>query len=161
MLETRHALSLHGCYPIVLILKMFSHAGAIRLLRFGFSKNVWFLTRSGKPLEPDLNTVNAIHLEQRLNFAIKHVVCNFITAAKQALGNNLKLMIDNVYAIYSGDANQDGIVDGGDMSAIDNANVAIQTGYYPEDINGDGLVDASDMALIDNNSIAVVHVRRP
>jgi len=103
LLETRHALSLHGCYPIVLILKMFSHAGAIRLLRFGFSKNVWFLTRSGKPLEPDLNTVNAIHLEQRLNFAIKHVVCNFITAAKQALGNNLKLMIDNVYAIYAED----------------------------------------------------------
>ena len=85
---------------------------------------------------------------------------DFSTSASQAYGNNLKSM-GSIYAIYSGDASQDGLVDGSDMAAIDNASTAIQTGYYPEDINGDGLVDASDMAIIDNNSTAVVHVMKP
>ena len=86
---------------------------------------------------------------------------DFSTSASQAYGNNLKLMSDNVYAIFSGDANQDCIVDASDMAIIDNSSTAIKLGYYPEDLNGDGIVDASDMAIIDNNSTAVVHVMRP
>jgi len=86
---------------------------------------------------------------------------DFTVGADKAFANNMKLMPDNVYAVCSGDVNQDGLVDGGDMAAIDNANIAIKTGYYPEDVNGDGLVDGSDMAIIDNNSIAIVYVHRP
>jgi len=89
------------------------------------------------------------------------IVCNFTSAASQAYGNNLKLMGGGVYAIYAGDANQDGLVDGGDMALIDNATIAVRIGYYPEDVNGDGLVDGSDMAIIDNNSVAVVFTKRP
>ena len=47
------------------------------------------------------------------------------------------------------------------MAAIDNANIVVQIGYYPEDVNGDGLVDGSDMAIIDNNVIAVVFAKKP
>ena len=66
-----------------------------------------------------------------------------------------------VHEVSVGDANQDAIVDGGDMAAIDNSSTAVRVGYYPEDLNGVGIVDASDMAIIDNNSTSVVHVVRP
>jgi len=95
-----------------------------------------------------------------INIAL-HNSYDFSLAASQAYGNNLKPMGGNVYALYGGDANQDGLVDGGDMAAIDNANVNVLVGYYPEDVNGDGLVDGSDMAIIDNNSAAVVFAKRP
>ncbi len=86
---------------------------------------------------------------------------DFTTAAYKAYGNNQKLMSGDIFAIYGGDAVQDGIVDGSDMAAIDNASTAIQKGYFPEDINGDGIVDATDMALVDNNSTAVVQMKKP
>ena len=85
---------------------------------------------------------------------------DFTTTAANAYGNNLKLM-SGVFTIFAGDANQDGIVDGSDMAAIDNSSTAVLVGYYPEDLNGDGIVDASDMAIIDNNSTAVVSTKKP
>jgi hypothetical protein len=87
---------------------------------------------------------------------------DFSTAASQAYGSNLKL-IGGIYALYGGDATQDGIVDGSDMAMIDNASMPPPLmGYNIEDINGDGLVDGSDMAIIDNNSMPpVVKVIRP
>jgi len=91
----------------------------------------------------------------------KTLTYDFTTDASKAYGYNEKLMEGNVYAIYAGDASQDGIVDGSDMAKIDNASTGVLKGYYPEDVNGDGLVDGSDMAIIDNNSTAVVHIIRP
>ena len=95
-----------------------------------------------------------------ISLAAQNTSYDFTTGANRAYGNNMKPM-GSVYVIYGGDVNQDGIVDGSDMSAIDNASTAILTGYYPEDINGDGLVDASDMAIIDNNSTMVIHKATP
>ncbi len=87
---------------------------------------------------------------------------DFSTAASQAYGNNQKLM-GGVYVIWGGDATQDGMVDGSDMSVIDNGSQPpILHGYYPEDVNGDGIVDGSDMSMVDNNSAPPpVSVKRP
>ncbi|MBK7030468.1 MAG: S8 family serine peptidase [Bacteroidales bacterium] len=74
----------------------------------------------------------------------------------KAYGNNLVLKADGNYALYSGDISQDGIVDGSDMAAVDNASTIVLTGYVAEDTNGDGLVDGSDMALIDNNATMAI-----
>ena len=73
----------------------------------------------------------------------------------------LKLRKNGENVIFCGDVNQDGIVDGSDMAAIDNASTNIILGYIPEDLNGDGIVDGSDMAIIDNNSINIVHIIKP
>jgi hypothetical protein len=53
---------------------------------------------------------------------------------------------------YAGDANLDGVVDGGDYGAIDN-NVQIPgaDGYFNGDFNYDGLIDGGDYGIIDNN----------
>jgi hypothetical protein len=53
---------------------------------------------------------------------------------------------------YAGDANLDGVVDGGDYGVIDN-NVQIpgSSGYFNGDFNYDGVIDGGDYGIIDNN----------
>jgi len=80
---------------------------------------------------------------------------DFTTAATQAYGDNLKLT-GSKYVIWGGDVNQDGIVDSGDMSPVENASIAFTFGYVVEDVNGDGIVDSGDMNIVENNSVALV-----
>jgi hypothetical protein len=86
---------------------------------------------------------------------------DFTLSASQAYMNNLQSVSGGFFAIFGGDVNQDGIVDGSDMSLLDNAVNQFMTGYVEQDINGDGLIDGSDMALIDNNSTKFVHRKKP
>ena len=95
-----------------------------------------------------------------VSFGSGTVNYDFSTAAGQAYGNNMQQM-GTVFVFFGGDQSQDGIVDGSDMAAIDNASTSVLSGYNTEDINGDGLVDGSDMAVIDNNSTAVVTAKKP
>lgn len=76
-------------------------------------------------------------------------------------GGNLVQMIDLNYAIYGGDVNQDGIIDGGDFAPVDNLVSLFSSGYLPEDVNGDGLIDGSDFAIIDNNSSSFIGTITP
>ncbi|MEO6695282.1 MAG: LamG-like jellyroll fold domain-containing protein [Ignavibacteria bacterium] len=56
------------------------------------------------------------------------------------------------YAFYSGDTNQDGIVDATDLAMIDNDAYNFSKGYLKSDLTGDNVVDASDAAIADNNA---------
>jgi len=79
---------------------------------------------------------------------------DFTTAANKAYGDN-QIQVDNApvkFAIYSGDVNQDGVVDGGDGAIIENEAFNFVTGYVNSDVNGDDVVDGSDGAIADNNS---------
>jgi len=60
-----------------------------------------------------------------------------------------------------GDVNQDGIIDGNDLSLIDNDASNFVTGYVATDLNGDLFVDAADLSIVDNNSINAIVVIRP
>jgi hypothetical protein len=53
---------------------------------------------------------------------------------------------------YAGDANLDGVIDGGDYGIIDN-NVQVPNafGYFNGDFNYDGVIDGGDYGVIDNN----------
>lgn len=66
-------------------------------------------------------------------------------------GGNLLQMFDGDYAIYSGDANQDNAIDGGDVTQFDNDQFNYVSGYLSTDINGDGIIDSGDGTIIDNN----------
>ena len=64
-----------------------------------------------------------------------------------------------IFALYAGDINQDGGIDGLDMNVIDN-----ETGFYGynnSDVNGDGGTDGLDMNYIDNNSQLALFYARP
>jgi hypothetical protein len=76
---------------------------------------------------------------------------DFTNAANKAFGSNLK-NIGGYFCIYSGDVNQDGLVDATDLIAVDNDASTFVAGYVTTDINGDGLTDSSDLILVDNNS---------
>jgi hypothetical protein len=67
-------------------------------------------------------------------------------------GNNLLQMIDGVFVIYTGDVNQDGVVDTGDMTPVDNDAATYAAGYLVTDCNGDGVADTGDTTLVDNNA---------
>ncbi|HMS65692.1 MAG TPA: hypothetical protein PKD83_10625 [Ignavibacteria bacterium] len=75
---------------------------------------------------------------------------NFTTAASQAFGNNMILAGSN-YSLYTGDVNQDEIVDAGDLSSIENGVLQGITGYNNNDLNCDDIVDASDLSYCENN----------
>jgi len=86
---------------------------------------------------------------------------DFTSAITQAYGNNLKLK-GSKYTIYSGDINQDGIVDGSDLIRIHTDAFNFVTGIrIPTDLNGDNVVDGSDYSIGDNNGFNYVVVIRP
>lgn len=95
-----------------------------------------------------------------VSFAAQTVVYAFDLPDK-AYGNNLQLMIDGHYVIKSGDINQDGSIDTGDLSLVDNDAAGYLIGYIPADVNGDGVVDTADMTIVDNNSNAYVTAETP
>ncbi|MBK6772349.1 MAG: FG-GAP repeat protein [Ignavibacteria bacterium] len=85
------------------------------------------------------------------------------SSASQSYGNNL-IQVDNSpvrYAIFSGDVNQDGIVDASDLSEADNDALNSLSGYVRTDVTGDDFVDAADVSIIDNNSFNSVSVVTP
>jgi hypothetical protein len=86
-----------------------------------------------------------------LTFGSGSISYNFSSLASQALGSNQKL-VSGKFVIYSGDVNQDGILDSSDMTSMDIDASNFANGYITSDINGDGIIDSSDMILLDNNA---------
>jgi hypothetical protein len=86
---------------------------------------------------------------------------DFTDLASKAYGNNMKILPDGRCVIYGGDANQDGIVDSGDMILLDNDASLFTMGYVVSDCNGDGLIDSSDMMIVENNSWFFITVLTP
>jgi len=80
---------------------------------------------------------------------------DFTSAINKAYGNNLVLK-GSKYCIYSGDVNQDGVVDGSDLIMADNDAFIFATGYISTDVNGDNISDASDLSIIENNAFNLI-----
>lgn len=76
---------------------------------------------------------------------------DFTNAIDKAYGNNLVLKSSR-YCIYSGDTDQNGIIDASDLSGIDNDASQFVTGYLNTDLNGDLIIDASDALIAENNA---------
>ncbi|MBK8685603.1 MAG: hypothetical protein IPN26_11710 [Bacteroidetes bacterium] len=72
---------------------------------------------------------------------------DFSSDVTQAFGNNHLQMEPSVFAIYSGDINQDGVIDGLDYNEWENDSNNFAGGYFRTDLNGDGMVDGLDFIL--------------
>jgi chitinase len=79
----------------------------------------------------------------------------------KAYGNNIRQMPDGIYVFYAGDENQDGILDGSDLSDAGNQANLAATGYLQQDVTGDGLVDGSDLSVIENNASLAIGMVTP
>ena len=85
---------------------------------------------------------------------------DFTSSQSQAYGSNL-IRIGSAWCIYSGDVNQDEVIDASDLSEVDNDAYNSVSGYVRTDITGDDFVDAADMSIVDNNAFNSVSVIRP
>ncbi|MBK9333501.1 MAG: hypothetical protein IPM96_14145 [Ignavibacteria bacterium] len=88
------------------------------------------------------------------------VYYDFTKSNEQAFGNNL-IQAGKVWCIYSGDINQDGVIDGSDQGIVDNDIFNFASGYIPSDLNGDLIVDAADAVFTENNGVNFISIIRP
>jgi hypothetical protein len=87
---------------------------------------------------------------------------NLSNAATQAFGGNLIEVEPGVFAVYSGDINQDGFIDSFDFPLYDTDSFNGVSGTYVNtDLNGDGFVDSFDFPIFDVNSFNGVSVLMP
>lgn len=80
---------------------------------------------------------------------------NLTTSTSQAYGSN-QALVSGAAAMFSGDVNQNGVVDVADISAVDNDAFNFVGGYISTDVNGDMVVDVSDLSITDNNAFNFV-----
>ncbi|MBK8980916.1 MAG: hypothetical protein IPM38_01015 [Ignavibacteria bacterium] len=85
---------------------------------------------------------------------------DFTSAASQAFGNNM-VIVGIEWSNYTGDVNQEGVVDVGDLSLIDNDANGFVIGYVNTDLNCDDVVDLADASFADNNASNFVTVSKP
>ncbi|HOZ52944.1 MAG TPA: dockerin type I domain-containing protein [Chitinophagaceae bacterium] len=86
---------------------------------------------------------------------------DFTTAVNKAFGNNLKEIDNGIWALYSGDINQDENIDLLDFSLLENDINSFQFGYFATDINGDGNVDLLDGPIVENNINGFIFSNHP
>ncbi len=84
----------------------------------------------------------------------------FKDLASKAYGNN-EVQKFGEYCFYSGDENQNGIVDASDLIKVYNDANMFLTGYVTSDLTGDNVVDITDVLIAFNNSNAFVGVMKP
>ncbi|QLH44923.1 MAG: hypothetical protein HWD58_04505 [Bacteroidota bacterium] len=78
---------------------------------------------------------------------------DFTTAATQAYSSNqIDVSGSGLYAIYNGDVNQDGVIDGLDFNDWETDNNNFAAGYITSDFNGDGIVDGLDFLIWEPNN---------
>jgi hypothetical protein len=86
---------------------------------------------------------------------------DFSNAANKAYGSNLLEIEPGIFAIYTGDLNQDGIVDNSDFSIWETDANNFTSGFVITDFNGDGIVDNTDYSLWEADASNFVGVVGP
>ncbi len=97
---------------------------------------------------------NAIAISSNTNY-------DFTTASNKSFGNNMIEVDPGVWALYSGDINQDENVDLLDLSILEADISNFQFGYLATDMNGDGNVDLLDIPIVEANINAFVFSIHP
>jgi len=85
---------------------------------------------------------------------------DFTTGYSAAYGGNL-VNVGSEYCIFSGDLDNDNLIDFSDEVIVDNDIFFSVTGYVNSDVNGDFTVDLSDAAIVENNSSNLVMTISP
>ncbi len=98
-----------------------------------------------------LNPIKLKNMKKTFLTIILIVVSIAVNAQNNAYGDNQKQVEPGVWAIYSGDINQDGVIDIFDQVVLDNDLSIFAFGYVLSDLNGDSIVDIFDQVILDNN----------
>lgn len=109
-----------------------------------FEKDYFLVVKHRNSIETWSNDKIRFNARQNINY-------DFTSSANKTAGDNVK-NINGKYAIYSGDTNQDGMIDLSDIIMVHRDSSVFMTGYVPTDLNGDGFVDQSDVNIVFSNS---------
>ncbi len=96
------------------------------------------------------NSIETWSKDTTLKFISSNMHYDFTADSSSAYGNNMK-MINGKAHIFSGDVNQDGLIEIADGSLVINDAFDYRLGYLRTDLNGDGIVDSSDLIMVDEN----------
>lgn len=86
---------------------------------------------------------------------------NFTTASNKAYGDNMIETAPGIWAIYTGDINNDGNIDIGDFAIWETAYDQLASGYISSDLNGDGNTDISDYIIWETNYYELIAADYP
>ncbi len=86
---------------------------------------------------------------------------DFSNDANKAYGANMKELEPGVWGIYSGDLNQEGVIDASDYILWEADYNNFSFGDFATDINGDGTVDANDYILWEENYNNFIFMSNP
>jgi hypothetical protein len=90
---------------------------------------------------------------------------DFSVAANKAYGANMVNVAAAgtipIYAIWSGDLNQDGVIESSDYLQMENDILTILFGYQISDLTGDGIVESLDYLMMENNLLKVIFTSKP
>ena len=86
---------------------------------------------------------------------------DFTNAITNAFGSNMILVDPGIWAFFSGDINQDEVIDGSDSTDLINNIENLNFGVLPTDLNGDGVVDGSDSTTLINNTEDLIFSQHP
>jgi len=92
---------------------------------------------------------------------MNQVTYDFTTQASKAFGANQVAVDPGVYALYSGDLNQDENIDLLDIVQLDAELNNFSSGYFAEDVNGDGNVDLLDLPVPEANAMNFIYSHHP
>lgn len=93
-----------------------------------------------------------------LGLSSSTVTYDFTTSASQAFGNNL-INSGGVFAMRSGDIDQNGIINLNDINGIITSTLLFNTGYMSEDLTGDRIVESTDLSIVECNQL--IEVAKP
>lgn len=85
---------------------------------------------------------------------------DFTNASNKAYGNNLKL-INGKWCVYSGDVNQDGVINLDDVNLIYIDNISGINGSRITDLNNDNFTDITDLTICFINNVFGVNKKAP
>ncbi len=85
---------------------------------------------------------------------------DFTTDSSQAYGNNLTFKAGK-WCIYSGDVNQDGVIDTTDFMLVFNENISGTQNDFTTDLNKDGFTEIYDLITVFINRTGNIVVVRP
>ena len=86
---------------------------------------------------------------------------DFSNNITKAYGGNMKEIETGIFAFFTGDINQDDIIDPSDYSVWEVDSDAFAFGDYTTDLNGDGVVDPSDYSVWEINSDSFIFANYP
>ncbi|MEP7164511.1 MAG: choice-of-anchor D domain-containing protein [Ferruginibacter sp.] len=109
------------------------------------------------------NTVQAWSANA-IDCSVSTALYDFSIAANKAMGDNQVEVEPGVWALFTGDINQDDYIDGNDFPQYDSESASgglYDGAYTPTDMNGDGFVDGNDFPVYDINSAGSVSAVHP